>query len=719
MNREVVSNKHDDTFREVLGNLMTTDESERELLERAYAFAARAHEGQSRLSGEPFITHGIEVARILIELHLDATTVAAGLLHDVVEDTGVDLQKLEAEFGGEIAGLVEGLTELRKLTFLSPEERQMESARRMLVSMVNDIRVIFVKLADRLHNMRTLEFLQEERQRYIARETLEIYAPLAHRLGMGKIKSELEDISFRFLDPDTYETVGGMVRDQMANGEAAFERFRGPIETRLQQENIDAKITSRIKHLYSVWQKMRSKHVPVDHVYDILSMRIITKTVRDCYHALEIVHNRFEPIQERFKDYIAAPKANMYQSIHTTVLDSSGNRMEIQIRTEMMHYTAEYGIAAHWIYKERDKASATWRRWLDWISRAIDYQLELTDPVEFMQYLKTDIFQNKIYVFTPAGELKQLPVGSTPIDFAYIIHSDIGNHCSAAKVNGRLVPLDYLLKSGDRVEVVTSLKVEPNEKWLGKVKTSRARAKIRNWFRIKTFEKHRTVGRELLRAELRKRKLAIPKESSLRTLLKGFQKSTLDELYASIARGKVALADVIDRIAGESDLRRREREREEADGSAPIVAEPARGIRIDDMDDIMVRFAQCCHPVPGDAIVGIITRGRGVSVHRADCKNLKKITESERIVRVEWETHPEQRYLVSLIVTARDRAGLMAEISKRVKDLGSEVRSGHFKIHEDVFSFNLVMGIADIKHLNDVMTEIRNIDNVISVSRTM
>lgn len=719
MKRQSVSKKLDDTFRDVVRSVMPADDKGRELLEKAYAFAARAHEGQRRLSGEPFITHGIEVARILLELKLGTTTCAAGLLHDVVEDTGVTLQDVRGEFGEEIAGLVEGLTELEKLAFRSPEERQVEAARRMLISMVKDIRVIFIKLADRLHNIRTLEFLPEERQTYIARETIEIYAPLAHRLGMGKIKSELEDISFQFLEPDIFTSIRGMVSERVENGEAAFERFRQPIEQRLRQEHIDAKIASRIKHPYSVHHKMQIKHVPIDHIYDILSMRIITKSVRDCYHALEIVHRQFEPIQERFKDYIAAPKVNMYQSIHTTVIDPSGNRMEIQIRTEQMHYTAEYGIAAHWIYKERGKATATWKRWLEWISRAIDYQLELTDPAEFMQYLKADIFQNKIYVFTPAGELKQLPVGSTPIDFAYTIHSDIGDHCSAAKVNGRLVPLDYQLKSGDRVEVVTSLKAEPHEKWLSKVKTSRARAKIRNWFRAKTAESDRTAGRELLRSELRKRKLSLPKESAIRTLLKAFKRSSLDDLYAALARGKIPLADVVDRISGENEFQQQERERRQIDNLRTIVEEPGHGIRMDGMDNIMARFAKCCQPVPGDPIMGVITRGRGVSVHRTGCKNLGKINESERIVQLEWETQPDQRYLVSLIVTARDRVGLVAEISRRVRDLGTEVRSGHFKIQEGLFTLILVMGIIDIKHLNDVMVEIRTIENVISVNRNI
>jgi len=719
MKREAVTQKLDKAFHGVLRELMTVDGTERELLEKAYSFAARAHEGQQRLSGEPFITHSIEVVRILVELRLDAATVAAGMLHDVVEDTGVSLKEVEMEFGVEIAGLVEGLTELGKLAFRSPEERQVESARRMLVSMVKDIRVIFIKLADRLHNMRTLEFLPEERRRHIARETLEIYGPLAHRLGMGRIKGELEDISFKILEPDAFNSVRSMVRVRVANGEAVFERFHRPIEEWLRNEDIDAKITSRIKHPYSVWQKMQNKHVPIDHIYDILSMRIITKTVRDCYHALEIVHGQFEPIQERFKDYIAAPKVNMYQSIHTTVLDSSGNQMEIQIRTEKMHYTAEYGIAAHWIYKERGKAAATWNRWLEWISRAIDYQLELTDPAEFMQYLKTDIFQNKIYVFTPAGELKQLPVGSTPIDYAYTIHSDIGNHCSAVKVNGRLVPFDYQLKSGDRVEVVTSLKAEPHEKWLGKVKTSRARAKIRNWFRNKTDEKDRIAGKEILRSELRKRRLSIPKEAALRKLLKAFQKGSLDELYSSLARGKISTADVVDRISGENEGMQQEREQRQIESVQTLVGEAAVGVRIDGMDNIMVRYAKCCQPVPGDPVIGVITRGRGVSVHRAGCKNLKKNTEPERIIKVEWETHTEQRYLVSLIVTARDRVGLVAEISRRVKDLDTEVRSGHFQIQEGFFTLILLMGIADIKHLNDVMAEIRGIENVISVNRSV
>ncbi len=719
MEREFASKKLDVEFRSVLRNLKGAGKDERELLERAYTFAERAHEGQRRLSGEPFLSHGLHVTRILLELGIDATTAAAGLLHDVVEDTGVTLQDVREEFGEEIGKLVEGLTELSKLSFRSPEEQQVESARRMLVSMVGDIRVIFIKLADRLHNMRTLEFLPEERRRYIARETLEIYAPLAYRLGMGKIKAELEDLAFRFLEPDTFAGLSATVHERAANGEVVFDRFRKPIEKRFREEEIEAKITSRIKHLYSIKQKMVTKQVPIDHIYDILSMRIITKTVRDCYHALEIVHRLFEPIQERFKDYIAAPKSNMYQSIHTTVLDASGGRMEIQIRTEQMHYTAEYGIASHWIYKERGKASASWERWLEWVSQAIDYQLELTDPVEFMQYLKTDIFQNKIYVFTPTGEVKQLPVGSTPIDFAYLIHTDVGNHCSAARVNGRLVPLDYQLNSGDRVEVVTSMRAEPNEKWLNKVKTSRARAKIRSWFKDRSVEKDRVAGRELLRNELKKMKLVLPKETPFRNILKDYKKNSIDELYIAVARGKIAVAEIVGAIAAENVVEQQEREQRRLDDLRTFVREPVRGVIIDGMDNIMARFARCCQPVPGDPVMGIITRGRGVSVHRTKCPNLKGIVEPERIVPVEWETHPDQRYLVSLLVSARDRTGLVAEISKRVRELGTEVRSGHFKIQEGLFSLVLVVWIADIKHLDAVISEIRGIESVISVSRAV
>lgn len=706
-------------FQEILEKGRRFDEASRELMERAYAFASRAHKGQSRLSGKPFIIHGLEVARILVELGLDPPTVAAGLLHDVVEDTGVEVKDIEREFGKEIAELVEGLTELRRFTFHSPEERQVESARRMLISMAKDIRVIFIKLADRLHNMRTLEHLPEDRIANISNETLEIYAPLAHRLGAGKVESELEDLSFRFLEPERYNDISKLVRERAADHEEMFKRFRIPIERGLRDAGIDAKIISRVKHLYSVWRKMVTKQVRIDDIFDILSMRIVTKSVRDCYHALEIVHGLFGPMHARFRDYIAAPKANMYQSIHTTVMDETGRKMEVQIRTELMNNTAEYGIAAHWMYKERDKASASWDSWLEWIRQAIDYQLELTETSEFMQYLKTDIFQNNIYVFTPTGELKQLPAGSTPIDFAYMVHSDVGNRCSAARVNGKLVPLDCVLKSGDKVEILTSMKAAPNDKWLGSVRTSRARAKIRQWLRAETREEEAAAGRDILRKELRKRKLVFPKENLLRNVASELGRDSPGMLYSDVFRAKITPGQIIEKLYPGGDAEPAREDDVQFDRLRELVRKPIKGIRIDGMDNILVQFAKCCQPVPGDPIVGVITRGRGISVHRANCRNIKSIDEQGRLIGVEWDAYPDQKFLLSLIVTARDRVGLVAEISRRVKDLDTDVRSGHFEIHEGVFSLVLVVGISDLGHLNRVVSEIKGIDSVLSVRRAV
>lgn len=716
---KAVDKEHHEGLKAVLNLTNGLDEASRDLIERAYRFAAQAHDGQYRLSGDPFIVHGLEVAKILAELGLDASAIAAAFLHDVVEDTGVTNKDLAREFGEEVAQLVDGMTELDKLSFLSPEEKQIESARRMLVSMVKDIRVIFIKLADRLHNMRTLEYLPEDRIRSIARETLEIYAPVAHRLGVGKIKVELEDLGFRFLEPDRFGEVEILVNGIVTDGGAVFEDFRGPIEEHLSESGIEAKITSRVKHRYGTYQKMIRKGVKVEDIYDILSMRIVTKNVRDCYHSLEIVHSLFRPIHGRFKDFIAAPKSNLYQSIHTTVMDESGRKFEIQIRTELMNKAAEYGISAHWLYKERGKAVAGWDRWLEWFKQAVDYQLELSDPSEFMKFLKTDLFQNEIYVFTPAGELKQLPSGSTPIDFAYAIHSDVGNHCTGAKVNGRLVPLDYHLKSGDRAEIMTSSKAQPHEKWLKSVKTSRARMKIRQWQRVRTKEQEEKIGRELLKSELRSRKLAFPKENQLRKLLKSFGRDTIGRLFTDLGRGKVspnALAAKLypktnDREASD-EIKQRERLRE-------IVRRPIKGIKMDGMDNILVRFAQCCQPVPGDSVVGIITRGRGLSVHRVDCSNVKKFDEPGRLVSVDWDTYPGRKFLVSLIVVARDRSGLVSEISRKIGDMNTEVHSGHFEIHEGELQLVLVVSISDLKHLNRVIAEIKSIESVMNVYRAV
>ncbi|UCF04422.1 MAG: bifunctional (p)ppGpp synthetase/guanosine-3',5'-bis(diphosphate) 3'-pyrophosphohydrolase [bacterium] len=706
-------------FEEVLTSLRYPEERAGELLRGAYEFAKAAHKGQFRLSGEPFISHGLAVARILAELGLDTATIAGGILHDVVEDTGVKLGDVEHRFGKEIAGLVGGLTELGKLAFRSQEERQVESARRLLVSLVQDVRVIFIKLADRLHNMRTLQFLPPPRVESIARETLEIYAPIAHRLGIGKVKDELEDLSFRHLEPEQYRETEMLVNERVVDGEAAFEGFRAPIEKELKRNEITAKIESRVKRVYSVWNKMKRKGIPIDDVYDILSMRIITQSVRDCYHALEIVHGLFNPVQGRFKDYIAAPKSNMYQSLHTTVLNETGRRIEIQIRTESMHYTGEYGIASHWIYKERGKAAASWDKWLDWIKQALDYQLGVTDPVEFLRYLKTDLFQNEIFVFTPQGDLKQLPVGSTPIDFAYAVHSDVGNRCSGARVNGRLVSLENELRSGDRIEIITSQQATPSEKWLAIVRTSHARAKIRQWFRQVNQKREEAAGRELLRKELRRQKLPVPKEETLRALLKSFKKDSIGQLYISIGGGVIASREVARALYPETKKSVRSLDSEQLEHLREFVRRPIKGIRIDGMDNIMVRFARCCQPVPGDPIVGIITRGQGVSVHRAICGNVRRIKEKGRVVGVDWDTYPDQKILVSLVVTARDRDGLVAEISRRVRDLETEVRSGHFEIEEGDLRLVLVVEISDLGHLKRVIDEIGNIDSVVSVRRAV
>ncbi len=667
MNTNLTKREIDEQFDGLLAGRRHLDTAAGNLLLEAYELASRAHEGQYRLSGDPFISHGVEVAGILVKMGLDADAIAAGILHDVVEDTGIGLDEIENRFGKEIARLVMGLTKLGKLNFRSQEERQVESARRMLVSMAEDIRVIFIKLADRLHNMRTLEYLPPEKRLIIARETLEIYAPLAHRLGVGGIKDELEDLSFRFLESEQYDRVKEVLSGRAADGEALFEQFRAPIEAALKENGIEATITSRIKHLYSIWKKMERKSVQIEGIYDLYSMRIITKHVRDCYCCLEIIHGLFRPIHHRFKDYIAAPKSNMYQTLHTTVMDDWGRRIEIQIRTEQMNYAAEYGIAAHWVYKEKGKASVRWDRWMDWFRQTLDYQLELTDPAEFLRYLKTDLFQNEIYVFTPAGELKQLPMGSMPIDFAYSVHSDIGNHCSAARVNGKLVSLDYKLASGDRVEIITSSKASPHEKWLKLVRTSRARSKIRQWFRSKSGEQ---------------------KESTVRSIV-----------------------PERDEAADEAGV--------ELDRLREIVRSPIKGIRLEGIDNLLVRFAKCCQPVPGDPVIGIVTRGRGVSVHRADCNNVRRMEDPGRLFEVEWETIHGQKYLVSLLVMARDRTGLVSEISRRITCIDAEVRSGHFNIKEGEIKLFLMVGISDLKHLKRAISEIEGIDSVLSVHRAV
>lgn len=692
-----------------------------DLIKKAYIFSARAHKGQIRLSGEPYLSHPLEVAGILAKLKLDVITISAGLLHDTIEDTLTTYDELQKYFGEEIAMLVDGVTKIGKMSFHSRHEEQAENFRKMILAMAKDIRVILIKLADRLHNMRTLEFMDKEKQELIAQETLDIYAPLAHRVGIFSIKGELEDLSLRFLKPDVYYDLAKKVMEKKKEREKFIEEAKKIISLKLEEYGIKAEITGRPKHFYSIYQKMATQNLDFDQVYDLLALRIIVNTVRECYEVLGIIHSLWKPIPGRIKDYIAIPKANMYQSLHTTVVGPYGKRLEIQIRTEDMHRVAEYGIAAHWKYKEgkvtdsRDEARFTWLRQL------LEWQRELKDPAQFMETLKVDLFPEEVFVFTPKGDVKALPRGSTPIDFAYAIHTELGHHCQGAKVNGRIVPLKYELKSGDMVEIIASPTVKPSKDWLKIVKTSRAKTRIRQFINQEERERGRELGKGLLEKELRRYGSSISKfqKEDLDRVVKEFSFKSFDDLIIYIGYGKISAHQVAKRLVPPEKLKEVLKQEDFIKKGGRIHAAEVCPIKIRDIDDVLVRFAKCCSPLPGDSIVGFITRGRGVTVHNAYCSRVLE-SDPERRVEVEWDEKLKMIRSVKVKVVCMDRPGLLAELSKAISSQNVNIRSAQIKTLEDKKAVNYFeLDVENLQHLNAVIKSLEKIKEVIHVERVL
>ncbi|MDN5311372.1 MAG: diphosphokinase / guanosine-3,5-bis(diphosphate) 3-diphosphatase [Thermoanaerobacteraceae bacterium] len=699
------------------------------LIRKAYEFAKNAHSGQHRVSGELFIFHPLEVAIILADLELDIATIAAGLLHDVVEDTQYTVEDIEKNFGSEIALLVDGVTKLGKLEYRTKEEQQAENLRKMFLAMAKDIRIILIKLADRLHNMRTLKYLPKEKQKEKAVETVEIFAPLAHRLGISKIKWELEDLAFRYLEPEHYYELVDKVAKKRKEREEHINKMIAILREKLSAAGISAEIQGRPKHFYSIFKKMKEQNKSFDQIYDLTAVRVIVESIRDCYAALGVVHTLWKPIPGRFKDYIAMPKPNMYQSLHTTVIDSLGDPLEIQIRTYEMHKTAEYGIAAHWRYKEGDKGDRDFDKKLSWLREILDWQRELRDAREFMESLKIDLFSDEVYVFTPKGDVIDLPMGSCPIDFAYRIHTDVGNRCTGAKVNGKMVPLDYKLANGDIIEIVTSAHSNgPSRDWLNIVKSTQAKNKIRQWFKKERREENIARGKEMLEKEAKRQGYDIfqlLKYDFMPNLLKKMSLANLEDLYAAVGYGGMtsnqALQKILDEYRKNVKAEKTELTVDKTETRARGKKKVDQGIKVDGIDNLLIKFSRCCNPVPGDKIVGYITRGRGVSIHRTDCPNvISNLYDRERLIEVKWEGFQETSYPVEIEASAYDRPGVLSDIINIIGDMKTTIDAVNARASKNgVAVIDLVLEINDKQHLETVMQKLRKVHGIYDVRRVM
>ena len=693
----------------------TSRSADLDFITHAYRFSEMAHKDQSRKSGHPYMEHCIEVARILAGLHLDSITIAAGLLHDVVEDTRITIEHVREEFGGEIAELVDGVTKIGELRFHSREEQQAENFRKMLLSMAQDIRVILIKFADRLHNMRTLEHLGAEKAKRIARETLDVYAPLAHRFGIWRIKWELEDLSLKYIDSEAYGELEAKVSDTREEREQYIQEVEKPLTKELKKAGIKARIYGRAKHFHSIHLKITRRNVPFEEIQDLLAIRVIVPTVQDCYHALGVVHTLFTPVQDRFDDYIATPKSNMYQSLHTTVIGPRGKMVEIQIRTEEMHRIAEEGIAAHWRYKEGKKKEDELDQHMRWVRQLVDWQVETPDPKEFLESLKIDLFQREVFVFTPQGDLIRLPRESTPIDFAFAVHSEVGYHCSGARVNGTFVPLSTPLKSGVTVEVITSSSQKPNQDWLNLVKTAKARSKIRAWLRVQLRDQSVKLGEEIIERELKKRRIKkVPKEDLL-GVAQDFGFFDVSGLYAALGTGDLSVLQVVHKLIPPKEQKIKE-------SIVGRMIDRARrsptGVRVEGVDNLMIRLSKCCHPLPGDHIIGFVTRGRGISIHRTDCPNrIQFMEEIDRSVSVQWHVDKDQYFVTGINVVAEDRKGLLGDISEAIADTDTNIQSARASTVNSKASTIFVLEVANLQQLRRVMKKVKRVQGVESVER--
>ena len=689
----------------------------------AYELAAEAHAGQTRASGQEYVTHTIEVATILAKLRLDTASIIVGLIHDVVEDTELSLTDLEQRFGSEVATIVDGVTKLGQVRFRSATEQQVENYRKMLLSMAEDARVILVKLADRVHNMRTLEHLSEHKRRRIARETREIYAPLAHRLGVAAIRWELEDLAFKFLEPDAYAALTKKIKQRRKEREREVLDMQRPIEQALEEADIPAEVSGRPKHLWSIHRKIMMQGRPYEDIYDLMAMRVLTDSVQSCYAALGIIHSKWTPIPERFHDYIATPKSNMYRSLHTTVFGPGGRRYEIQIRTEEMHRTSEYGIAAHWRYKQDDVANRGGTEVdeaLTWFRQVLEWQQDTAEPEEFMEFLRMDLFRGEIFVFTPEGDVKALPTGATPIDFAFTVHTEVGKHCAGAKVNGRIAPLSRELKNGDTIEILTSAKQRPSRDWLAFVKTSRARTHIRQWIRAGEFDAAFKIGKDLLDRELKKAKRTLPSDPHERLeVAVALAYKEFDQVYAALGRGDVGPTAVIKQFFSDHDPAEvAERQPTALERIAARLRISGRGVRIQGMDNLMVRYSRCCQPVPGDPVIGYITRGKGVSIHRQDCPNVLALSrDPERRIEIEWATEKGDRFFVKLYMRGSDRRGLLSDVAKAITNTGTDISHADMRTMEGGMHGEFVVEVRDLAHLEKVRRSIGRVKGVLDVER--
>lgn len=692
-------------------------DADRELLRRSYEIAARAHEGQTRLSGEPYVYHALAVAEILMDLHLDATTLAAALLHDVPEDTPITLEDIRRQFGEEIAKLVDGVTKLERIRELSRSrqgtlaEAQAENVRKIFLAMVDDIRVIMIKLADRLHNMRTLDALPPEKQKRIAQETLDIYAPLANRLGIWELKWQLEDLALLHLEPEEYRRIARLLAEKRQEREEYLQRVIAIIRNRLKEEGIAAEVTGRPKHIYSIYRKMKEKERDFEEIYDVRGVRIIVDTVKDCYAVLGIIHTMWRPIPGQFDDYIAMPKDNLYQSLHTAVIGPEGRAFEVQIRTWDMHRVAEYGIAAHWRYKEQAKRDLSLEAKIAWLRQESELRREVKDAGQFVESLKSDVFPERVYVFTPKGDIVDLPKGATPVDFAYYIHTEIGHRCRGARVNGRLVPLDYQLRTGDQVEILTAKKGGPTRDWLnpelGYIKTARAREKVRQWFKQQERAENIAQGREILEKELQRLGL---EQRPYEEIAKIFKYDNVDNFLAAIGYGDIAPQQIAAKLADAVVQPQLFPE--------PILPPPSVvGIQVKGVGDLLTRLARCCNPVPGDPIIGYITRGTGITVHRRDCPNIKNIKDTERLIGVEWGVMREA-YPVDIRIEAFDRAGLLRDVASIVADEGINMSAANVSTHADnTATIQATLLINNIQQLRNVLSRLESLRDVLEVRR--
>ncbi|WP_126427900.1 RelA/SpoT family protein [Brevibacillus marinus] len=705
-------------------------EADVQLLERAYRLAEKAHEGQVRKSGVPYIMHPIAVANILAGLRMDAVTIAAGFLHDVVEDTDITLDYLREEFGPEVAALVDGVTKLERIKYKSKEEQLAENHRKMLVAMAQDIRVIMIKLADRLHNMRTLKHMPEEKQREISDETLEIFAPLAHRLGIASVKWELEDISLRYLKPQQYYRIVNLMQKKRAEREAYIEEAAAAIKEKLKELNIEAEISGRPKHIYSIYKKMVTQNKQFNEIYDLLALRIIVNDIRDCYAVLGIVHTLWKPMPGRFKDYIAMPKPNMYQSLHTTVIGPKGEPLEVQIRTWDMHRTAEIGIAAHWAYKEgKGVVQGSFEEKLGSLREMIQGgQEEAPNAKEFIETLKHDLFSDMVYVFTPKGDVVELPKGSVPLDFAYRIHSAVGNRTIGAKVNGKIVPLDHPLKTGDIVEILTSKhSYGPSQDWLKIAKTAHARNKIRQWFKREKREENVAKGQQMIEAEIKARGFdpkEVMTEENLQEAAAKYNFQGQEDMFAAVGYSGISAAQIVTRLT-EKLRRDREEQQTVADlkQSGTAVQQHGRresGVRVKGTDNLLTRLSRCCTPVPGDDIIGFITRGRGISIHRRDCPNIRSETCTERLIDVDWEGDLSQVYNVDIEITGQDRSGLLNDVLQTLAASKTNITAVSGKADKNrVATIHMTIAIHNLDHLMKVVEQIKRIKDIYSVRRIL